>query len=164
MQQSPAPETARATPFSNVNSRPYNPKPRSTTIRVTTSFVGTTGSLKFDVDSVIHGVTSFVSFSNFVAGTSAIVAGGFNPPPVTATISGVTKYEGYVHVHVHDTAIGAVAGSSTLSHKDTRFDAFLVRAGELFVVNWDVNGLHNFDASFTVFYNALSEWKSFVAA
>jgi len=145
-----------------MNTRSVNPRQRITTLYIESGLTVSSASFKFDVDSVIHGVTSSSRIDNLVANTIGVIACGFNILPLSTTPSIPELREGIVHLYQNRLPLGGVASPSTVQSQSTDFDAMLVIAGTRFNVELaSSGGLIAFGGAFTVLWNPLSEWLNF---
>ena len=145
-----------------MNTRLVNPRQRITTLYIEQGLTVSSASFRFDVDSVVHGVVSSARIDNFVAGTMAVIACGFNIMPLSTAPSAPERREGVVHLYQNKLPLGGPVAPSVVQSNDTAFDAMYVQAGTLFNVELAVSGgLISLGGAFTVRWNPLSEWLSF---
>jgi hypothetical protein len=108
-------------------------------------------------------MTSLVSFSNFVAGAAADVLIGFDVPRLTAGPAVNQVLGSVIHAYSHSTPLGGATNlPNTTITQETRFDPFVLRAGQVVNATWDYSSLMFFSGYFTIRFVPLVEWNLFI--
>jgi hypothetical protein len=135
------------------------PRPRLTTLICDNTASGPF-TFAFPQDSVARWMTSCVTCHTTASNQSISVAGGIGPGisiPNSAPPGMIVENV----IHAYKWLTLASQQGWQVYQNDTDLQAFVVKAGEQFVVSWERTGGNiSFHGFFTLAWNTLAEWRS----